>query len=300
VNGSLCNPAPPLEQRAPWRRHLNVIIFGSETRAGRLFDLVLVVNIVLSVTALVLESIPAIGGVYAPQLHAVEWFFTILFTVEYIVRLLAARNAWAYARSFFGIVDLLAILPVYLGLIVPASHYLMVIRVLRLLRVFRIFHLVHYLDEANYLIAAIRASYYKIIVFMFTVTTIVIVLGALIYAVEGEKNGFTSIWTGVYWAIGTLTTTDAGGLRPSTTFGQALATVVMILGYGVIAVPTGIVTVEMTSAMRRTQNRSCWNCGASGVDDDAAFCKHCGTPLSGPVPSDVMNIPPPFSDKSQS
>jgi voltage-gated potassium channel len=267
-----------------WRRRLNSIIFRNDSAAGRAFDIVVIASIILSVTALVLESIPSIGNRYGSELHTVEWFFTILFTIEYAMRLLAAHDAAMYARSFFGIVDLLAILPVYLGLFFPASHYLMVIRVLRLLRVFRIFHLAHYLDEANYLIAAIRASYYKIIVFIFTVITIVIVLGSLIYSVEGEANGFTSIWSGVYWAIGTLTTSDVSQLTPHTVIGQVLATIVMILGYGVIAVPTGIVTVEMTSAIRRSQGRSCSECGAGRLDNDARFCKNCGSPLT-PAPS---------------
>jgi voltage-gated potassium channel len=269
-----------------WRVRLNSIIFRNDSAAGRAFDIVVIASIILSVTALVLESIPSIGSRYGTELHDVEWSFTILFTIEYIMRLVAARDAAIYARSFFGAVDLLAILPVYLGLIIPASHYLMVIRVLRLLRVFRIFHLAHYLDEANYLIAAIRASYYKIIVFIFTVITIVIVLGSLIYAVEGEANGFTSIWSGVYWAIGTLTTSDVSQLRPHTAVGQVLATIVMILGYGVIAVPTGIVTVEMTSAIRRSQSRSCSECGAERLDNDARYCKYCGSSLTpSPQPS---------------
>jgi voltage-gated potassium channel len=273
------------KRHSVWRRQLNAIIFRNDLAAGQAFDIVVIASITLSVTALVLESIPSIGSRYGSELHTVEWFFTILFTIEYFMRLLAARDAALYARSFFGVVDLLAILPVYLGLVFPASHYLMVIRVLRLLRVFRIFHLAHYLDEANYLIAAICASYYKIIVFIFTVITIVIVLGSLIYSVEGEANGFTSIWSGVYWAIGTLTTTDVSQLTPRTVVGQVLATIVMILGYGVIAVPTGIVTVEMTSAIRRSQSRSCSACGADRLDNDASYCKYCGSSLtSAPSP----------------
>jgi len=266
--------------RNGWRETLFVIIFRADTPAGKWFDVVLIASIVTSVVAVMLDSIHAVSSVYGLQLYGIEWFFTILFTVEYILRLGCVRRPLKYATSFFGIVDLLAVLPTYLSFLFPGSQYLIVIRVLRVLRIFRVLKLVQYIREVNVLARAFRASSRKIIVFLFTVLTLVIIFGALMYMIEGEEHGFTSIPRSIYWAIVTLTTVGYGDISPRTGIGQALAAMIMIIGYSIIAVPTGIVTVEISRATQERKSRTvCPACTAGTHDPDATFCKHCGTKL---------------------
>ena len=217
---------------------------------------------------------------YGEELRAAEWFFTLLFTVEYGLRLVAVRRPLAYAVSFFGLVDLLSILPTYLSLVLPGAQALLVIRALRLLRIFRILKLAHFVGEARVLKLALRASARKITVFIGTVLVLVLIIGSLMYLVEGEKNGFTSIPMSIYWSIVTLTTVGYGDLAPQTVLGRVLASLVMIMGYGIIAVPTGIVTVELSRARHpAVSGQACPHCGAEGHDHDAAYCKYCGSHL---------------------
>lgn len=263
------------------RARLNEIIFESNTTAGRLFDLVLIWLILLSVATVILESVRSVRQQYGDLLYALEWLFTGLFTLEYVLRLLSVRRPLRYATSFFGVVDLLAIIPTYLSIFVPGSQYLLVIRILRLLRVFRLLKLSEYITEADTLRRALRASQRKISVFLSAVMLLVIIIGALMYVIEGEEHGFTSIPVSVYWAIVTLTTVGYGDLSPKTPLGQILASIVMIIGYGIIAVPTGIVSVELAQAVRQqtVASQSCSACGAEGHDYDARFCKYCGADL---------------------
>ena len=263
-----------------WRVILHEIIFEADTPARKLFDVILILSIVLSIITVMLDSVSAIREGYGDLLSSVEWFFTILFTVEYILRLFCIRRPILYAISFFGIVDLLAVVPTYLGLFLPGSKYLVVVRVLRILRVFRVLKLVQYLSEADALMQALRTSRRKITIFLFTVLTLVIILGSLMYVIEGEKNGFTSIPRSIYWAIVTLTTVGYGDISPNTSVRQALAALVMILGYAIIAVPTGIVTVEMSRAFKtKITTQVCPECSTEGHDADAIYCKHCGVKL---------------------
>jgi voltage-gated potassium channel len=214
-------------------------------------------------------------------LYALEWLFTVLFTIEYCLRLLSVRRPLRYATSFFGVVDLLAVIPTYLSILVPGSQYLLVIRILRLLRVFRLLKLSEYVMEADTLRRALRASRRKISVFISAVVLLVVIIGALMYVVEGEANGFTSIPVSIYWAIVTLTTVGYGDLSPKTPLGQMVASVVMVIGYGIIAVPTGIVSVELAHAVRERgiSGQACPSCSAEGHDPDAVFCKYCGAKL---------------------
>ncbi len=264
-----------------WREQLFVIIFQSDTPRGKVFDVALSWMILLSVLAVILESIPGIEGRYQRVLQSLEWIFTVIFTFEYFFRMLCVRDAWRYAKSPLGLIDLLAILPTYISIVIYGSQYFLVIRVLRLLRVFRIMKLGLYVGEANLLFRAIQASRFKIIVFLSTVLTLVVIIGTLMYVIEGPESGFTSIPVGMYWAIVTLTTVGFGDITPITFFGRTLAALVMIMGYGIIAVPTGIVTVELAEQSRK-QNREvvCASCGAKYHDADAVYCKLCGEGLS--------------------
>jgi voltage-gated potassium channel len=263
-----------------WRQRTHEVIFEADTPAGKAFDVALLVAIVVSVIAVLLESVAEIRAQYGDVLRAVEWIITILFTVEYILRLLSVGKPWRYARSFFGIVDFLAIVPTYLSFVIAGSQTLIVIRVLRLLRVFRVLKLAHFLGEAHMLYAALRASSRKIVVFLGAVVTIVLIVGAFMYLIEGPENGFSSIPLSVYWAIVTMTTVGYGDLAPQTVVGKFLASVVMILGYGIIAVPTGIVSVEIASSLKHsTRTQCCTQCGAEGHAIDACYCKYCGAAL---------------------
>jgi voltage-gated potassium channel len=271
--------ADRLPTRSSWRARLHEVIFEADTAAGRAFDVGLLIAILVSVIAVMLESVAGVRREYGAVLRAVEWVLTIAFTVEYVLRLVAVDRPWRYARSFFGIVDLLAIAPTYLALVVPEAHSLMVIRAVRLLRVFRILKLAQLLGEAQLLVTALRASRRKITVFLGGIVTIVVVVGALMYVIEGEEHGFTSIPTSMYWAVVTMTTVGYGDLAPKTPLGQLLAALLMILGYGIIAVPTGIVSVELAHAGRAVSRQACPACSAEGHDVDAAHCKYCGARL---------------------
>jgi len=264
-----------------WRKAVHQVIFEADTPAGKAFDVILILSILLSVLAVMLDSVGSIREVYGSPLYSIEWFFTILFTVEYILRLLCLGRPRLYATSFYGVVDLLAISPTYLSLFLPGTHFIMVIRVLRILRIFRVLKLVKYLGEADLLMEALRASRRKITVFLFAVVIMVIIFGSLMYVIEGEENGFTSIPRSIYWAIVTLTTVGYGDISPKTNLGQALASVIMIMGYGIIAVPTGIVTVGLSRAMREktVSTQACPECSAEGHDTNALYCKFCGARL---------------------
>jgi voltage-gated potassium channel len=266
---------------SPWRRRLYTIIFRHDTRAGRIFDIILLAAIGLSVTVVLLDSVPSIHERHGRLLLAAEWFFTLLFSLEYALRLIVVRSPARYALSFFGIVDLLSVLPTYVSLLVTGAQELLVIRALRILRIFRVLKLPEYLEEAGYLQRALRTSRHKIIVFVLTVLTLVLIIGALMHLVEGPENGFTSIPMSIYWAIVTLTTVGYGDLAPQTALGRLLASVVMIIGYGIIAVPTGIVTSELIAVKNEYERgRKCEACGLVGHESDAKFCRVCGVPMS--------------------
>jgi voltage-gated potassium channel len=273
------SPSPNGRPPAAWRIRLHEIIFEADTPAGRTFDIALIGSILLSVLAVMLDSITPIRQAYGGWLIAAEWLFTILFTVEFVLRLLCVGRPVKYATSFFGVIDLLSILPTYLSLLLPGSRYLLIVRILRILRIFRIFKLAAYISEADVLIRSLQASRRKITIFLYTVLTMVTIIGSMMYVIEGAESGFTSIPTGVYWAIVTLTTVGYGDISPATPLGQFLASFVMILGYGIIAVPTGIVTSEMARVKPRVTTQSCRECASEGHDHDASFCKYCGAKL---------------------
>lgn len=263
-----------------WQSRLQEIIFEADTRAGKIFDIWLIITITLSVITVMLDSVKQINLVHGQLLTKLEWVFTIIFTVEYILRLISVGRPLRYATSFFGIIDLLAILPTYFSVLFPGSQYFLVIRIIRLLRIFRILKLVQYLRESRLLVKALRASGRKVTVFLFTVLILVVIFGSLMYVIEGEENGFTSIPMSIYWAIVTLTTVGYGDISPQTGLGQALASIIMILGYSIIAIPTGIVTVELAQTYKASVNTQvCPQCSAEGHDDDAVYCNHCGARL---------------------
>jgi voltage-gated potassium channel len=269
----------PETERPRWRESLHEIIFEADTPAGKAFDVALIAAILLSVVAVMLESMARVRASYGGALYLAEWFFTIVFTVEYVLRLSTVDRPMRYARSFFGVVDLLAVIPTYLSLLIPGTQYLLVIRMLRLLRVFRVLKLVTYMSEARMLMRALRASRSKIVVFLLTVTILVVILGSMMYFIEGAEHGFTSIPRSIYWAIVTLTTVGYGDISPQTPFGQALAAFVMIMGYGIIAIPTGIVTAEITRSERPVSGQACPSCSLEGHDQGSRYCKHCGSAL---------------------
>ena len=273
----------PIEKKKPVnpvRARVHEVIFEADTKAGRLFDLALIWSILISVAAVMLDSVAAVQARYGDVLAAIEWFFTILFTIEYLLRLWCIGKPLRYATSFFGVVDVLAILPTYLSLFLPGSRYLLVIRILRVLRIFRVLKLVQYLDEAQVMIRALRAAGRKIAVFFATVMSLVVIFGSVMYIIEGEAHGFTSIPRSIYWAIVTMTTVGYGDISPQTAVGQTIAAVIMLIGFTIIAVPTGIVASEMSRAQgRQVSTRSCGQCAAEGHDADALHCKRCGAAL---------------------
>lgn len=267
--------------RGGWRFALYRVIFESDTRAGRIFDLVLLALIVSSVVVVMLDSVDAIGGRQRQWFDRIELGFTLIFTLEYVLRLCSVRRPLRYATSFFGIVDLLAIMPTYMALFFPEAAALINIRVLRLLRIFRILKLAAYIEEYRFLGEALIASRRKIAVFLATVLMIVLISGTLVYLVERPENGFTSIPVSVYWAITTVTTVGFGDIAPKTDIGRFIASLMMLLGWGILAVPTGIVTAEMT-VRRWTPLRStlrCPTCGRDGHEQMATYCKYCGARL---------------------
>ena len=264
-----------------WRLRLYTIIFEADTRAGRLFDLLLIATVLASVLVVILDSVQSITARYGTLFDVLEWGFTLLFTVEYVLRLACVRHPLRYATSFYGVVDLLAVLPTYLAFFVPEVHALIDVRLLRLLRIFRILKLSAYVSEFGFLGAALVASRRKIIVFIGFVLVTVTVLGTLMYVVEGPENGFTSIPVAIYWGITTMTTVGFGDITPKTDLGRLIAACMMLMGWGILAVPTGIVTAEMTARRfgRPVTTRTCPDCLTEGHDGDARFCKHCGKPL---------------------
>jgi voltage-gated potassium channel len=268
------------DRLSPTQQKLHEVIFEADTPSGKAFDVALLLVIILSIIAVMLESTSAIQNRYGPWLRAAEWAITILFTVEYLLRLYCVGKPVRYALSFYGIVDLLAVLPTYLSVLVPGAQSLLVIRALRLLRVFRVLKLAHFVGEASELRAALRASARKIVVFIGAVLTVVVIVGSMMYLIEGPANGFTSIPVSIYWAIVTMTTVGYGDIAPQTAAGKVLASVIMILGYGIIAVPTGIVSVELAGVKSRlVTTQACPQCGAGGHDTDAVHCKYCGAQL---------------------
>lgn len=259
---------------------IHQIIFESDTPAGKWFDVALLWMILSSVVIVVIETIPAIHANYLRQFMILEWIFTILFSIEYILRIYCVKKPAAYVFSFFGIIDLLALLPTYLSLFFVGSQYLLVIRSLRLLRVFRILKLTHFLSGQEVILKALKASRYKILVFLLSIVIIVTIVGALMYVVESPANpDFSSIPQGIYWAVTTLTTVGFGDITPITNLGRFLSTVVMILGYAIIAVPTGIISAEFMKPQVKLNSQVCRNCGCSDHEDDFGFCKKCGHAL---------------------
>ncbi len=264
-----------------WREKLHEIIFGVETPLAKAFDLVLIACILVSVLAVMLGSVGSLQARFGQWFYTLEWFFTLLFSIEFILRLLCVRKPWLYLRSFFGVVDFLAIIPTYLVFLFPGIKYMLMIRVLRLLRIFRVLKLSEYMGEAQVLLVALSQSRQKILVFLYAVGTLVIIFGSVMYVVEGSEAGFTSIPRSVYWAIVTMTTVGYGDIAPQTVVGQMVASLMMIVGYGIIAVPTGIYSAELIKVKREINNNACPDCGAVGHEFDANFCRICGHALAG-------------------
>ena len=258
---------------------INEVIFGIQTKWGKRFDITLLVLIILSVVAVTLESIADINDKFYFELHVLEWFLTIIFTIEYLLRIYCIENPKKYIFSFYGIIDFLAIVPTYLAIFFTGGKYFAVIRAIRLLRVFRILKLGRFLSEAQVLSNALKASRHKITVFLGVVLTVVILVAALMYLIEGPENGFTSLPTSMYWAIVTLTTVGYGDIAPHTVVGKMVASVLMILGYGIIAVPTGIVSVEISKSEKELKSRKCKVCSKDGHDLNAIYCKFCAKEL---------------------
>ena len=282
----------PSEESTDWRDRLRLstyldkdqvrtVIFEADTPAGRTFDIWLIVLILISVAAVMADSVDWIHDRYGTALYVLEWVFTILFTIEYGLRLWCIQNTWLYARSFYGIVDLIGILPTYLSLWLAGSQYLLVVRVLRVLRIFRVLRMVRYVGEAELITQALVASRRKITVFISSVLALTVIFGSLMYLLEGGSNeAFASIPDSIYWAVTTMTTVGYGDIVPESPIGRALATVIMIMGYGIIAVPTGIVTLELNEANRRRANtKTCPQCSAEGHSREATFCWRCGQHL---------------------
>lgn len=262
------------------KEKIHIIIEGTDTPAGKLFDVLILMAIIASVLVVMLDSVLYLRLQYRRLFFIAEWFFTILFTIEYILRVYSSPNRRRYATSFFGMVDLLAVLPSYLSLIFAGTQYLLVVRVLRILRIFRVFRLKSYMQQAGFLAAAFKTSQHKITVFFLSLLLLVTIFGSVLYVIEGPDNGFTSIPLSIYWAVVTLTTVGYGDISPKTPLGQAIASMVMITGYAIIAVPTGIFTAELTRTMRpQLQPISCPNCGKFGHATNAQFCDRCGHDL---------------------
>lgn len=268
--------------RSPFQSKVHEVVFEADTPSGKFFDVFLLFAIILSVIVVMLESVPSIKGEYKDALIVIEWAFTIIFTIEYVLRVISIGKPLKYIFSFYGMIDLLSTIPTYLSLFFAGSHGLLILRTLRLMRVFRVLKLTRFVGESNNLRAAMKHSWPKITVFLAFVFGVVMIMGTLMYLVEGGENGFTSIPVSVYWAIVTLTTVGFGDIAPSTPLGQFLASIIMIMGYGIIAVPTGIVTAEMSKKPKRpipTNTQSCPSCAKEGHADDAEFCKFCGEEL---------------------
>lgn len=280
------DPARSDGERDPagWRRRVHAVIFEADTPAGKAFDVALLVAILASIVLVSLESVGSIRARHGPLLRALEMSLTVAFTIEYVLRLVCVDRPLRYARSFYGVVDVLAILPTWLQLVLPGTASLVVIRALRLLRVFRVFKLGHFVKEAEILRQALRASVRKILVFLGSVVTLVFILGTLMYMVEPPEAGFTSIPESVYWAIVTMTTVGYGDIAPTTVLGKFIASFVMIVGYSIIAVPTGIVTVGLARATPHVaiSTQACPSCSAEGHPPGATYCHRCGAGMGAP------------------
>jgi voltage-gated potassium channel len=265
-----------------WRATGHEIIFESDTPAGKAFDVALIIAILSSICIVMLESVESIRLEHGAALTAAEWALTGLFTVEYIMRLLCVRSPRRYAMSFLGLVDLIAILPTFASLLVPGTQALVVIRTVRILRVFRVLKLANYVRESETMMRALLASRRKIEVFLSAVLMLVVIFGSLMYVIEGPEHGFTSIPRGIYWAIVTMTTVGYGDIAPETNLGQAVSAIIMILGYGIIAVPTSIVSAQMAKAELQelsVSGQACPSCGGGGHTSDAGFCRLCGASM---------------------
>jgi len=274
----------PTPERGYWRERARIIIFEADTPLGKLFDVGLLVSIATSIVAVMLESVRAVDARFGDWLRGVEWYLTAAFTVEYALRLWSVHSPLRYARSFFGIVDLLAILPTYLSVLLPGSQSLVVIRALRLLRIFRIFKLARFLSEANVLLGALRSGSRKVVVFLGSVLVLVSILGSAMYIIEGDEGGFSSIPMSIYWAVVTMTTVGYGDIIPQTVLGKIVSTLVMIIGYSIIAIPTGIVTAEIVQAHHGSvTTRHCPTCLTEGHQSSARFCRDCGASLAPPA-----------------
>ena len=269
-----------IESESTLKRQLRTIIFGTDTPAGRYFDIALMVCIVLSVGLVFLDTVEMFHREYGQIIRVLEWVFTVIFTIEYGLRLYCATHPVLYARSFYGVVDLLSVLPSYLALLIPGTNFTLVIRILRLFRIFRVLKLLRYLSEGNVLLRAMMQSSRKVFLFFFSVSLIVMVLSAVMYVVEGPDNGFSSIPKSVYWTIVTITTVGYGDITPKTGLGQAIAAFTMLIGYSIIAIPTGILTAEISQEVGRHRDlRSCNQCHKTGHDLDAMYCSRCGCEL---------------------
>lgn len=277
MNTSRSDSTPP----QGWQARLHEIIYESEKPEGKAFDIALLACILISIFVVILDSVDRLHIKYGGLFYTLEWVFTVIFTIEYILRLICIRRPMKYVFSLLGIIDLLAIIPSYLSIVFAGAQSLLVFRALRLLRVFRIFRLAHFVSELRFLSTSVINSLRKISIFILFVLVIVVILGSIIYLVEGPEHGFTSIPQSIYWAIVTITTVGYGDIAPATPLGKVIASFIMLLGYGIIAVPTGIVTTEMAlAAKQRVQgNSACPNCGREGHDRDAKFCKYCGSKL---------------------
>lgn len=264
-----------------WKSDLHEVIFESNTVRGKAFDIALLICILLSIGVVMLDSVSSFHESYGHIFYIIEWGFTILFTIEYILRLVSVKRPLHYATGFLGIVDLLSILPMYLSLLFFGAQSLLVLRVLRLLRIFRIFKLTHFISEMSFLGEALKSSAKKISIFMLVVLAMVVVLGSVMYIVEGKDRGFSSIPDSIYWAIVTITTVGYGDISPVTATGKFIASFIMLMGYGIIAVPTGIVTTEMAmiARSRKQGHQTCPGCGREGHDANAVYCKYCGEKL---------------------
>jgi voltage-gated potassium channel len=263
-----------------FKEKLYEIIFEADTRTGKFFDVLLLFVILFSVVLVMLESVPSIAIKHLQTLHILEWVITAIFTLEYIIRIIIVRRPFRYIFSFYGIIDLLSVIPTYLSLLIIGSHSLVVIRMLRLVRIFRILKLTRYTAAGRSLGRAMWASREKISVFIFLVVILVVIIGTVMYMIEGVTHGFTSIPRSIYWAIVTLTTVGYGDISPETPIGQFLASIVMLLGYAIIAVPTGIVTSELIKSTTKQNTQVCQNCLCESHDEDAVFCKKCGVELN--------------------
>lgn len=269
-------PETELQELKPWQRKIYDVVFGYETVAGRLFDVILLWTILLSVVAVMLESVKEIDSKFGTELRVIEWILTVLFSIEYIARILSSPRPRKYAFSFMGIVDLLSLIPTYLSIFIGGTHALSIIRAIRLIRVFRILKLTHFMGGAEQLGNALYDSRHKIVVFLGSVLCTVVIMGTLLYLVEGGENGFTSIPRSIYWAIVTITTVGYGDIAPQTVLGQAIASALMIIGYAIIAVPTGIVTSELVHAQGNALAAKCAHCDQKNLPKTAKFCFECG------------------------